>query len=263
MSFAPAAGQPAATAIHTDTEGLAHGDFDLPVHDGAIAAYYAAPQGKTGLPVVLVVQEIFGVHEHIKDLCRRLAKAGYLAIAAELYQRQGDAAAYTDVPKLVQEIVAKVPDEQVYVDLDACLDWAAQHGGDTARAGITGFCWGGRLTWMYAAHNPAIKAGVAWYGKLSAGHGPLIKKVVLDVVGDLHAPVLGLYGAKDASIPLADVEALKAKLAQGNAAAQASEIVVYPDAGHGFLADYRPMYCEAEARDGWQRMLAWFQRYLG
>jgi len=263
MSFAPAAGQPAATTIHTDTEGLAHGDFDLPVPDGTIAAYYAAPQGKTALPVVLVVQEIFGVHEHIKDVCRRLAKAGYLAIAAELYQRQGDASAYTNVPKLIEDIVSKVPDEQVYADLDACLAWAAQHGGDTARAGITGFCWGGRLTWMYAAHNPTIKAGVAWYGKLSAGHGPLIKQVVLDVAPETHAPVLGLYGGKDASIPLQDVEALKAGLAQGNAKARASEVVVYPEAGHGFLADYRPMYCEAEARDGWRRMLAWFQRYLG
>ncbi|MBO9353627.1 dienelactone hydrolase family protein [Bordetella petrii] len=263
MSFAPAAGTPADTAIHTDAQGLAHGDFDLPVRDGTIAAYYAAPEGKSALPVVLVVQEIFGVHEHIKDLCRRLAKAGYLAIAAELYQRQGDASAYTDVPKLVQDIVAKVPDEQVYADLDACLDWAARHGGDAARAGITGFCWGGRLTWMYAAKNPAIKAGVAWYGKLSTGHGPLIKQMALDVAADIHGPVLGLYGAKDASIPLKDVEALKARLAGGNNAARASEVVVYPQAGHGFLADYRPMYNEAAARDGWRRMLDWFQRYLG
>jgi len=263
MSFAPAAGKPADTTIHTDTEGLAHGDFQLPVPDGTIGAYHAAPQGKSGLPVVLVVQEIFGVHEHIKDICRRLAKAGYLAVAAELYQRQGDASQYTDVPKLIADIVAKVPDEQVYADLDACLAWAAQHGGDATRAGVTGFCWGGRLTWMYAARNPAIKAGVAWYGKLSTGHGPLIKQMVLDVAAEVHAPVLGLYGGKDASIPLEDVEALKARLAQGNAAARASEMVVYPDAGHGFLADYRPMYDEAAARDGWQRMLAWFKRYLG
>lgn len=262
MSFAPAAGNPADTTIHTDADGLAHGVFDLPVHDGSISAYYAAPQGRTGLPVVLVVQEIFGVHEHIKDICRRLAKAGYLAVAPELYQRQGDAAIYTDVPKLIQEIVAKVPDEQVYADLDASLAWAGQNGGDIRRAGITGFCWGGRLTWMYAARNPAIKAGVAWYGKLSTGHGPLIKQVVLDVAADLQGPVLGLYGGKDASIPLEDVDALKARLAQGNAAARASEVVVYPEAGHGFLADYRPMYRAADARDGWQRMLDWFQRHL-
>ncbi|GAB1579840.1 dienelactone hydrolase family protein [Bordetella petrii] len=262
MSFSPAAGQPAATTIHTDPQGLSHGDFELPVADGTIAAYYAAPQGKTGLPVVLVVQEIFGVHEHIKDVCRRLAKAGYLAIAPELYQRQGDASQYTDIPKLVADIVSKVPDEQVYGDLDACLAWAAAHGGDTARTGITGFCWGGRITWMYAARNPAVKAGVAWYGKLSSGHGPLIKQVVLDVAADLHAPVLGLYGGQDASIPLQDVDALKGRLAQGNAAARASEVVVYPEAGHAFLADYRPSYREDDARDGWQRMLAWFERYL-
>ncbi|MCD0502077.1 dienelactone hydrolase family protein [Bordetella petrii] len=262
MSFAPAAGQPADTTIRTDAQGLAHGDFQLPVVDGQIAAYYAAPEGKSGLPVVLVVQEIFGVHEHIKDICRRLAKAGYLAIAPELYQRQGDPSQYNDVPRLVADIVSKVPDEQVYADLDASLAWAGQHGGDTRRVGITGFCWGGRLTWMYAAHNPAVRAGVAWYGKLSAGHGPLIKHVVLDVAGQTHAPVLGLYGGQDTSIPLEDVEQLRARLAQGNEAARASEVVVYPDAGHGFLADYRPMYREPDARDGWQRMLAWFKRYL-
>lgn len=262
MSFAPAAGQPTVTTIHTDAEGLEQGDIDLPVPDGTIAAYYAAPLGKQDLPVILVVQEIFGVHEHIKDICRRLAKAGYLAIAAELYQRQGDASQYTDVPTLISEIVAKVPDEQVYADLDASVAWAAQHGGDTSRVGVTGFCWGGRLTWMYAAHNPVVKAAVAWYGKITTGHGPLIKTMVQDVAANTHAPVLGLYAGQDASIPLEGVEALRTILAQGNDAAQASEIVVYPEASHGFLADYRPMYREADARDGWQRMLAWFQRYL-
>ncbi|CAM4298866.1 dienelactone hydrolase family protein [Bordetella muralis] len=262
MSFAPAAGQPTSTTIHTDSEGLEQGGIDLPVHDGTIFAYYAAPLGKKDLPVVLVIQEIFGVHEHIKDICRRLAKAGYLAIAADLYQRQGDASQYTDIPKLISDIVAKVPDEQVYADLDACIEWAGQHGGDISRVGVTGFCWGGRLTWMYAAHNPAVKAGVAWYGKVAAGHGPLIKQMVVDVAANTHAPVLGLYAGQDASIPLDTVQALRSVLASGNEAARASEIVIYPEANHGFLADYRPMYREVDARDGWQRMLTWFERYL-
>ena len=262
MSFSAAAGKIAPTVIHTDAAGLAHGDFQLPVDDGAIAAYYAAPAGRQNLPIVLVVQEIFGVHEHIKDLCRRLAHAGYLAVAANLYERQGDASTYTDIPKLVAELVSKVSDEQVYADLDASLAWAARNGGDPARVAVTGFCWGGRLTWMYAAHNPAVKAGVAWYGKLSVGHGPLIKRYALDVAQDLRAPVLGLYGGRDASIPLADVDRMKAGLAAGSVAARRSEIVVYPEADHGFLADYRPNYNAQAAQDGWRRMLDWFQNHL-
>lgn len=262
MSFSVAAGHSAATVIHTDTEHLEHGLIDLPVADGLIPAYYAAPQGQRNLPIVLVVQEIFGVHEHIQDICRRLAKSGYLAIAADLYQRQGDASAYSDIPTLISELVSKVSDEQVYADLDACIAWALEHGGDPARIGITGFCWGGRLTWMYAAHNPQIKAGVAWYGKLSVGHGPLIHTVALDIAAKLHAPVLGLYGAKDASIPLTDIHAMQEKLRQGNANSQASEFITYPDADHAFLADYRASYHAAAAQDGWQRMLAWFERYL-
>lgn len=262
MSYAPAAGTPASTVIHTDAQGLAHGDFQMPVPDGTLAAYYAAPQGGRDLPIILVIQEIFGIHEHIKDICRRLAKAGYLAVSVELYQRQGNAALYTDVPRLISEIVAKVPDEQVYADLDASLAWAARNGGDPERVGVTGFCWGGRLTWMYAAHNPAVKAGVAWYGKLANGHGPLIKTVALDIAGQLHGPVLGLYAAKDGSIPLDTVEEMKRRLAAGNAHSRASEIVVYPDADHGFLADYRPMYNKAAAEDGWKRMLAWFGKLV-
>ncbi|SEI95480.1 dienelactone hydrolase family protein [Achromobacter sp. NFACC18-2] len=262
MSFSAAAGNVAATVIHTDTQGLVHGDFQLPVTDGPIDAYYAAPQGQRDLPIVLVIQEIFGVHEHIKDLCRRLAKSGYLAVAANLYQRQGDASAYTDIPKLISELVSKVPDEQVFGDLDASVAWAAANGGDPRRVAVTGFCWGGRLTWMYAAHNPDVKAGVAWYGKLSVGHGPLIKRVAFDVVDELQGPVLGLYGGRDASIPLSDVETMKAKLAAGNAAAKLSEIVVYPEADHAFLADYRASYHAEAAQDGWKRMLEWFKRYL-
>lgn len=262
MNFAAAAGNAAPTAIHTDSQGLAQGDFKLPTANGSISAYYAAPEGRQDLPIVLVVQEIFGVHEHIKDVCRRFAKAGYLAVAANLYERQGDASQYTDIPRLISELVAKVPDEQVYGDLDASIAWAAEHGGNPARVGITGFCWGGRLTWMYAAHNPRVKAGVAWYGKLAAGHGPLIKQVALDIADKLHGPVLGLYGAKDESIPLADVEKMKQRLAQGNEHSRASEFVVYPDAGHAFYADYRPSYVKQAADDGWKRALEWFGRYV-
>jgi carboxymethylenebutenolidase len=262
MSFAPSAGQPASTVIHTDTKGLDHGEIALPVKDGTIAAYYAAPSGQTNLPIVVVIQEIFGVHEHIKDICRRLAKEGYLAIAAELYQRQGDPRKCADIPSIISEVVSKVPDEQVYSDLDACVAWAAQHNGDASRVGVTGFCWGARLVWMYAAHSPTVKAAVAWYGKVATGHGPLIKEMVVDVAAHTNAPVLGLYGAKDASIPVETLETLRTKLVDGNEAARASEIVIYPEADHGFLADYRPMYRPAEARDAWQRMLNWFDKYL-
>jgi carboxymethylenebutenolidase len=262
MSFSPAAGSVQSTVINTSPQGLTHGLIDLPVKGGTVKAYYAVPEGKSEVPVVLVVQEIFGIHEHIQDVCRRVAKEGYFALAINLYEREGDASAYTDVPKLLAEVVAKVPDEQVMADLDAGVAWAAQHGGDPARVGITGFCWGGRITWMYTAHSDKVKAGVAWYGKLTAGHGPLIKRNAIDVINELHGPVLGLYGAQDSSIPVADIEKMKTRLAQGNASAKASEFVVYPDSGHAFMADYRPSYNEADAKDGWKRMVAWFAEYL-
>jgi carboxymethylenebutenolidase len=262
MSFSPAAGSVQSTVINTSPQGLTHGLIDLPVKDGTVKAYYAVPEGKGNVPVVLVVQEIFGIHEHIQDVCRRIAKEGYFAIAVNLYERQGDASTYTDVPKLISEIVAKVPDEQVMDDLDASVAWAASQGGDPTRVGVTGFCWGGRLTWMYTAYSNKVKAGVAWYGKLTSGHGPLIKRNAIDVTKELHGPVLGLYGAQDGSIPVADVEKMKGLLAQGNDNAKASEFVVYPNSGHAFLADYRPSYNEADATDGWKRMVAWFAQYL-
>ncbi|ALM81941.1 dienelactone hydrolase family protein [Bordetella sp. N] len=262
MTSAPAAGAVQPTVIHTSPQGLTHGLIDLPVKDGTVQAYYAVPEGKSKLPIVLVVQEIFGLHEYIQDVCRRVAKEGYFAIGVNLYERQGDASTYTDIPKLVAELVAKVPDDQVMSDLDASVAWAAQNGGDPKRVGVTGFCWGGRITWMYAAHNPDVKAGVAWYGKVTTGHGPLIKQFVVDIADKVHGPVLGLYGAKDESIPVDTIEQVKAKLAQGNAAAQASKFVVYPDVGHAFHADYRPSYHEAEAKDGWKRLVDWFGEYL-
>lgn len=262
MAFSSAAGQVAPSVIHTDTQGLEHGDFKLPVNGGTIAAYYAKPAGAKDVPVVLVVQEIFGIHEHIKDVVRRVAKLGFLAVAANLYERQGDASTYTDIPKLIADIVAKVPDEQVLSDLDSSVTWAAKNGGDPQRVGITGFCWGGRLTWMYAAHNPNVRAGVAWYGKVAQGHGPLITRNPFDIAGELKGPVLGLYGALDASIPVADLDVMRDKLTRGNAHSKASEIVVYPDANHAFFADYRASYRAGDAADGWAKLAAWFAKYL-
>ena len=251
------------STIQTSTEGLRHGMAEIPVRDGAMSAYYAAPAAIERPPLILVVQEIFGLHEHIKDVCRRLAHEGYMALGLELYQRQGDASQYTDMAELIRDIVAKVPDEQVLSDLDSGVQWAAAQGADAARLGVTGFCWGGRLTWMYAAHNPQCKAAVAWYGKLTVGHGPLQVENPIDVAPRLHAPVLGLYGGEDTGIPLADVRRMQEALQQGSEAARASRIEVYPESGHAFYADYRPSYHPADARDAWGKAMAWFGRLLG
>ena len=210
--------------------------------------------------VVLVIQEIFGVHEYIADTCRRFAKAGYLAIAPQLYARQGDASAYTDIAKLMAEVVSKVPDAQVMADLDGAVAWATANGGDGTRVGITGFCWGGRITWLYAAHGP-VKAGVAWYGRLVGQASELTPKHPVDLAPILKAPVLGLYGEKDTGIPLDTVDKMKAALAGGNAQAKASQFVVYPDTPHAFHADYRPSYRKGPAEDGWARALAWFKTH--
>jgi carboxymethylenebutenolidase len=204
---------------------------------------------------VLVVQEIFGLHEYIRDVARRLAKLGYLAIAPDLYFRQGDATTYTDTEALRADIVNKVPDEQVMADLDACYAWSREAGGDPARLGITGFCWGGRITWLYAAHQSRLKAAVAWYGKLTGPKNALQPRQPLDVSGQLKAPVLGLYGSEDPSIPMPQVEELRGDLKKANSA---SQVLVYPGAPHAFHADYRPSYRPEAAEDGWQRMKAWF-----
>jgi carboxymethylenebutenolidase len=224
-------------------------------------AYRAAPAGKSNLPVVLVVHEIFGVHEYIADTCRRFAKAGYLAIAPELYARQGDPSQYGEMAKLMSELVSKVGDAQVAGDLDACLDWAGANGGDPKRAGITGFCWGGRQVWLYSAHSPRIRAGVAWYGRLVGASSALTPTNPIERAASLHGPVLGLYGGKDGGIPLDTLEQMKAALAKGNAASRASEFVVYPDVGHAFHADYRPSYNKAAAEDGFKRCLAWLKQH--
>lgn len=250
------------STIQTSSDGLRHGMTDITVKDGTMAAYYAAPAAVERPPLILVIQEIFGLHEHIKDVCRRLAHEGYMAVGLELYQRQGDATQYTEITELIQEIVSKVSDEQVLSDLDASVKWAAAQGADVTRLGVTGFCWGGRLVWMYAAHNPACKAGVAWYGKLATGHSPLQKEHPVDVAGRLHAPVLGLYGGQDASIPLEDVKRMEEALQQGSEAARQSRIEVYPESGHAFYADYRPSYNAADAHDAWKKAIAWFDLLL-
>ncbi len=249
----------AQTTVKTDSVGLTTSEVTVPVGDFKMPAYRAAPAGKSGLPVVLVISEIFGVHEHIADVARRFAKAGYFAIAPELFVRQGDAGSYGEIAKLIAEVVSKVPDAQVMADLDATLAWAKGQGADTSRVGITGFCWGGRITWLYAAHNPALRAGVAWYGRLVGTPNALNPKHPVDVATSIHAPVLGLYGGQDTGIPLDTVDKMKAALAAGSVAAKKSEFKVYADAPHAFHADYRPSYRKEAADDAWQRCLAWFK----
>ena len=251
----------AQTAIKTPADGLTAGEVTIDVNGFKMPAYRAAPAGKTGLPVVLVLSEIFGVHEYIADTANRFAKAGYLAIAPELFVRQGDAQSYGEMAKLISEVISKVPDEQVLGDLDATVKWAAANGGDASKVGITGFCWGGRQVWLYTAHNPAVKAGVAWYGRLVGDATPLNPRQPVDVAGRLNGPVLGLYGGADTGIPLDTVDKMKTALAAGNAAAKASTFVVYPDAPHAFHADYRPSFRKEAAEDGWKRALAWFKTH--
>ena len=252
----------AQTQVKTDSEGLLTGEVTIPVGDFKMPAYRAAPANKTGAPVVLVLSEIFGVHEHIADVARRFAKVGYFAIAPELFVRHGDAGSYGEIAKLVAEVVNKVPDAQVMGDLDATVAWAKGQGADTGKLGVTGFCWGGRITWLYAAHNPAVRAGVAWYGRLVGQTSALNPKHPVDLAGSLRGPVLGLYGGQDPGIPLDTVESMKKVLASGSAAAKASEFVVYPDTPHAFHADYRPSYRKAAADDGWQRCISWFKNNI-
>ncbi len=253
----------AQTAVKTPTTGLAAGEGIFDMEGFSVPFYYAAPEGKKNLPVILVVQEIFGVHEYIADTCRRFAKAGYLAIAPDLYARQGDASKYTDISKLMAEVVAKVPDAQVMADLDGAVQWAGENGGNTKRVGVTGFCWGGRITWLYAEHSKNDKAGVAWYGRLVGAASASTPKHPVQLAATLKAPVLGLYGGQDGGIPLTTVNEMKDALAdagaKGNKAAKASEFVVYPQAPHAFHADYRPSYRKEAAEDGFQRALDWFK----
>jgi len=253
--------------ITTSEQGLTCGYDRYAVANGTVPFYFAAPAAaysQSPLPVVLVVHEIFGVHAYIADVCRRFAQRGYLALAPDLYVRQGDASRYgaDDLPRLMSELVARVPNAQVMADLDGALDWAQAHGGDAARMAVTGFCWGGRVTWLYSAHSERVRAGVAWYGRLVGAPTALSPLQPVDVAQQLHAPVLGLYGGQDTGIPVSTVEDMQQALTQaannGNAAARASEFVVYPQAAHAFHADYRPNYRAADAADGFERACAWF-----
>lgn len=248
-----------AWAVTTPPKGLDEGDVKIPVGKEMMPAYFAKPQ-KTGKhPCILVIHEIFGVHEYIRDVCRRLAHEGYAAISPYLYFREGDVSRITDIQQIIATVVSKVPQKQVLSDLDATLAWLAKQPDlDESRAGITGFCWGGNVTWMYASHNPKLKAGVAWYGKLDGERTPLQPKFPVDIAASLTVPVLGLYGGKDKGIPLKDVEAMREALQKGKSG---SKFIVYPEAEHAFHADYRPSYNEQAAKAGWKELLGWFKTH--
>lgn len=257
--FALAVQPISAQVITTDTKGLEAGQVKIPVADGEIPAYRAMPATGNNFPVVLVVQEIFGVHQHIQDICRRFAKLGYLAIAPELFARQGDVSKLTDVQEIISKVVSQVPDDQVMSDLDATVAWAEKSSkGNINRLGITGFCWGGRIVWLYAAHNPNVKAGVAWYGRLVSERTPLNPIQPIDIAGKLTVPVLGFYGASDNGIPVDTVEQMRQALKGGSSG---SQIIVYADTPHGFFADYRPSYRKQQAESGWRRLKTWFVKH--
>lgn len=256
--FAVAVQPVLAKVISTDTQGLIAGVVKIPVKDGEIPAYRAQPDQGENFPIVLVIQEIFGVHEHIQDIVRRFAKLGYLAIAPELFIRQGDVSKLSNIDE-IRAIASKVPDSQVLSDLDATVDWGVKSAkGNADKLAITGFCWGGRITWLYSAHNPQVKAGVAWYGRLVGNATELQPKHPVDIAAELKVPVLGLYGGQDTGIPVDTVEQIREQL---KSSSSKSEIIVYPDAPHAFFADYRPSYREKEAKDGWQRLQKWFKQY--
>ncbi len=249
----------AQTAITTSAKDLTAGEVRIPVKDGVIPGYRACPSKGHGFPIALVVQEIFGVHEHIKDICRRLAHAGYCAVAPELFSREGDVSKMTDVNEILTKVVSKVPDAQVMSDLDASANWAAKAAhGDISRIAIVGFCWGGRIVWLYAAHNPKLRTGAAWYGRLEGDKNDLTPKNPIDYAGAFNTPIIAFFGGKDTGIPQESVDKMRVAL---EVVGNPSEIIVYPDAQHGFNADYRPSYNQADAQDAWKKMLAWFKKY--
>lgn len=248
----------AQSVIKTDANGLSVGQFNVNVNGQDVPVYRAQPEGKTNLPVILVISEIFGVHEYIADVARRFAKLGYLALAPNLFVRQGDPNNYQSIAELQKELISKIPDTQVMSDIDAVVAWAKENGGNTSKLGITGFCWGGRITWLYAAHNPKVKAGVAWYGRLVGANTPLTPHHPIDIAAGLKTPILGLYGEQDAGIPVSTVEQMKEALAKGSSK---SEFIVFKNSGHAFHADYRPSYVEADAKEGWKRCVEWFKTH--
>ena len=252
-----------AAAIETDFKGIKAGEQMIPVGNFQLPAYVSQPEKTKGsLPIIIVASEIFGVHEYIADVTRRFAKLGYLAIAPEFFTRAGDPDAYGTIAEIQSNIVAKTPDAQVLNDLQAALVWAGKNGGDLKRVGVTGFCWGGRITWL-SATLPQVRAGVAWYGRLIGERTEGSPKHPVDIAADLKAPVLGLYGAADTGISLESIDQMRAALAQAapkNPVAKACEFVVYPDTPHAFHADYRASYREGPAKDGWEKCLAWFKK---
>jgi carboxymethylenebutenolidase len=252
----------AQTQIKTDANGLAAGEVKIPVTDGEIPAYRAMPDAKNKtFPVVLVVHEIFGVHEWIQDVCRRFAKLGYMAIAPSLYARQGDVSQIKEIRDIVTKVVSKVPDTQVMSDLDATVNYAKKNKGNTNKLSITGFCWGGRIVWLYAAHNQKVDAGAVWYGQLvnrpNTPPDALHPKMPIDVAKDLKVPVIGFYGGLDTGIPLDTVQRMQDELKKGKSK---SEIVVYPNAKHGFHADYREQYNKEASDDAWAKLQSWFKK---
>jgi carboxymethylenebutenolidase len=248
----------AQSVIKTDSDGLSVGQFSVNVDGQDVPVYRAQPEGKKNPPVILVISEIFGVHEYIADVARRFAKLGYLALAPNLFIRQGDPSKVQSIAELQKEIISKVPDAQVMRDLDAVVAWAKDNGGNVDKLGITGFCWGGRITWLYSAYNPKIKAGVAWYGRLVGDSTTLTPKHPIDIAPTLKTPVLGLYGMQDTGIPVTSVEQMKEALAKGKSK---SEFVVFKNSGHAFHADYRPSYVEADAKEGWKLCVDWFKKH--
>jgi carboxymethylenebutenolidase len=260
-AFALAVLPVAAETITTDTQGLDAGETLLDVPGIKMPVYYAKPAGKTHLPTIVVVSEIFGVHEHIADICRRFAKLGYLALAPELFARAGDPQSLGTIAEIQTQIVARTPDAQVMRDIDATLKWALANGGDGTRLAITGFCWGGRIAWLYDAHNPNIKAAVAWYGRIVGDRSAEFPSQPIDIAGRLHGPLLGLFGGKDPGIPVASVERAREVLAEGDTASKGSKLKVFPNSGHAFFADYRSSYVEADAKEGWALALDWLRKH--
>jgi len=260
--YAPAAGLVSDTTIVTCSNGLTATHITIPHRDN-MKVYVARPEGIDQLPIVLVLSEAFGLHEHIEDVARRFAHAGYMAIAPDLMFRQGDPMAFTDIGSLVSDLLLRIPDAQVMADLDACVEWAITNGGDQKKLSATGFCWGGRWTWLYAAHR-AMYSAVVWYGIVDGKKSGIFpdtseffSRHPIDVTADLATPVLGLYGAMDEAIELHTIDAMKKRLADGSDAARQSRIIIYTEAGHAFFADYRNSYRADEAHDAWHRCLCW------
>jgi carboxymethylenebutenolidase len=263
LGFASLAQPTFAQLIQTDFSGIQAGEETIVDGDQELYAYVARPAGgKNNLPIVIVASEIFGVHEHIADVARRFAKRGYLAIAPEFFTRAGDPTELGTMAEIMTQIVAKTPDKQVMADIEMAIKWAGTRGGDINRVGITGFCWGGRITWLASAYLPQIKAGVAWYGRLVGEKSDNFPAHPVELAAQLKAPVLGLYGGKDTGISLETVEQMKKALAaaKGNRAAEASRFEIYPDAPHAFHADYRATYQAGPAKDGWEKCLQWFKQ---